>query len=109
MINVGALCFGVVIGWITYRTLRRKEGGAAVSDIAAVIGAIGGAGITALFDAQASFSSYCIGLAGGFFGYFIVGLFVGKGKADSWMMDANTSGSSWMGENERVVPQDRGK
>jgi hypothetical protein len=31
-----ALCFGLVIGWITYRTLRRKEGSAALSDIAGV-------------------------------------------------------------------------
>lgn len=99
MINIGAVCFGLVVGWITYRTLRRKEGGAAVSDIAAVIGAIGGAGVTGLFDAQELFSSYCIGLAVGFFGYFIVGIIIGKGKADSWMMDADTSGSSWMGRD----------
>ena len=38
----GALCFGLVIGWVTYRTLRRKEGSNALSDIATVIGAVGG-------------------------------------------------------------------
>jgi hypothetical protein len=30
----GAVCFGLVVGWITYRTLRRREGVAALSDIA---------------------------------------------------------------------------
>ena len=38
---LGALCFGWVIGWVTYRTLRRREGGAGISDIGAVIGAVG--------------------------------------------------------------------
>ena len=101
MINVGSFCFGLVVGWVTYRTLRRKQEGAAISDIAAVIGAIGGAGITTLFGAQELFSSYCIGLSVGFFGYFIVGIIIGRGKADSWMMDEDTSGSSWMGKKEK--------
>ena len=85
MINVGALCFGLVIGWVTYRTLRRKDG-TALSDIATVIGAVGGAAVTSLF-ADDLFSSYCIGLAIGFFGYFIVGLIIGKGDVGSWMMN----------------------
>ena len=34
---IGALCFGAVIGSITYLILHRREGGAAISDIAAVI------------------------------------------------------------------------
>jgi len=84
--NWGAFCFGLVIGWITYRTLRRKEGGAALSDISTVIGAIGGAAVLALFPGDL-FGTYAIGLAIGFFGYFLVGLFVGKGNADSWMLD----------------------
>jgi uncharacterized membrane protein YeaQ/YmgE (transglycosylase-associated protein family) len=100
MENIGAFCFGLVIGWITYRTLRRKEGGAALSDIAAVIGAIGGAGVTALFDSGELFGSYCIGLAIGFFAYFIVGLVVGKGNSDSWMMGKEPPGGSWMGQDD---------
>jgi len=101
MIDLGATCFGLVIGWITYRTLRRKEGGSAISDIATVIGAIGGAGVTVLFDKPEIFSSYCIGLAIGFFAYFIVGLVIGKGNNDSWMMESGSTGSSWMGEGDR--------
>jgi len=87
MENIGAICFGLVIGWITYRTLRRKEGNAALSDIAAVIGAVGGAGITTLFGAKDLFASYCIGLAIGFFLYFIIGLIIDKGSAGGWMID----------------------
>lgn len=84
----GAVCFGLVIGWITYRTLRRNEGSVQLSDIAAVIGAVGGAAVTTLFADPSIFSSYCIGLAVGFFGYFVVGLIVeGKSSASRWMVN----------------------
>ena len=67
----GAICFGLVVGWITYRTLRRSKTNG-VSDIATIIGAIGGAAITTLFPADRNlFGAYCIGLAVGFFGYLI--------------------------------------
>lgn len=82
---VGALSFGLVIGWITYRTLRRREGTAALSDIANIIGVVGGAAVTTLFDDVAVFSAYCIGLALGFFSYFVVGLLIQGRKAGDWM------------------------
>ena len=69
---IGALCFGVVIGWVTYRTLRRQGETVAVSNIAAVIGAVGGGAVTGLFTADL-FAWYAIGLAGGFFLYLILG------------------------------------
>ncbi len=65
----GAILFGVVIGWITYRTLVRREGAAALSDIATVIGAVGGAAVLGIFDNDHLFGLYAIGLASGFFGY----------------------------------------
>jgi len=82
----GSACFGFVIGWITYRTLRRKEGASALSDIATVIGAVGGAGVTALFKSEELFSGYSIGLAIGFVAYLIVALLIG-GRDDlkGWM------------------------
>ncbi|GHN00339.1 hypothetical protein WSM22_18280 [Cytophagales bacterium WSM2-2] len=84
METAGAICFGLVIGWITYRTLRRKDG-AILSDIAGVIGAIGGAGITGLF-AKEVFSAYCIGLAIGFFMYLIISFIIaGKEGTGSFM------------------------
>jgi uncharacterized membrane protein YeaQ/YmgE (transglycosylase-associated protein family) len=88
MNNVGAVCFGLVIGWMTYRTLRRKEGAAALSDIATVIAAVGGAAVTTLFPVKASdlFGYYSIGLFVGFFSYLILNLIMyGKGKTETWM------------------------
>lgn len=70
--TVGAAFFGIVVGWIVYRTLRRKEGKVALSDISTVIGAVGGAAITALFNSGQVFGAYSIGLAVGFFTYFVV-------------------------------------
>ncbi len=83
---VGAGCFGLVIGWITYRTLRRKEGAAQLSDIATVIAAIGGAAVTKLFDDPDLFGAYSIGLAVGFFLYFAIAVGTeGKDSAAKWM------------------------
>jgi uncharacterized membrane protein YeaQ/YmgE (transglycosylase-associated protein family) len=84
----GALCFGLVVGWITYRTLRRREGTAALSDIATVLGAVGGAAVTAVFPDPALFGAYSIGLAIGFFAYLAVAAAVyGKAKAGRFMGD----------------------
>jgi O-antigen/teichoic acid export membrane protein len=68
---VGALAFGIVIGWVTYRTLRRRTDTVGLSDIATVIGAVGGAAVTTLFDTDDLFGAYCIGLFVGFFVYLI--------------------------------------
>ncbi|MEA2562126.1 MAG: hypothetical protein QOH06_3630 [Acidobacteriota bacterium] len=74
MINaIGALCFGLVIGWVTYRTLRRTGETVALSNIATVIGAVGGAAVTTLFNDKELFSFYCIGLMIGFFLYMWLG------------------------------------
>lgn len=67
--TIGSLAFGVVMGWITYRTLRNSTVNG-ISDIAAVIGAVAGAAITVLFpQGTLVFGTYCIGLAIGFFAY----------------------------------------
>ena len=69
---LGAFCFGAVIGWFTYFTNRyRRE--VSLTDIATIIGALGGAAILALFRPRTDlFGAYGFGLAVGFFGYFIV-------------------------------------
>jgi hypothetical protein len=70
----GSLCFGIVIGWITHRTLRRSTP-SGLSDIATVIGAIGGAAVTGLFRRDTGdFGAYCIGLLMGFFAYLSVAI-----------------------------------
>ena len=68
----------MVIGWVTYRTLRRSKEAVAISDIASVIGAVGGAAVTGLFDDAQLFAWYCIGLFAGFFSYLVVGVTVLK-------------------------------
>lgn len=82
METAGSICFGVVIGWITYRTLRRREGNVMLSDIATVLGVIGGAGITTLFGKTEIFGGYCIGLAIGFFSYLVIAMATAKKTPD---------------------------
>lgn len=91
----GALWFGVIIGWITYRTLRRATASPTVSDIGSVAGAIGGAALTKLF--ANTFDEYCIGLAIGFFGYFIIAIVISYIEKDGQPV------SDWM---MRPIPQD---
>jgi hypothetical protein len=76
---IGGLAFGLVIGWVTYFIIRRAQP-KVLTDISTLIGIIGGGTITALFDPEKdSFWGYCIGLAIGFFAYYIVYLtIVGK-------------------------------
>jgi hypothetical protein len=83
---IGAGFFGLVVGWVAYRTLRRKEGNVALSDLSTVIGVIGGGAITTLFKEPELFGSYAIGLAIGFFAYFIVALTLeGRRNTVTWM------------------------
>jgi uncharacterized membrane protein YeaQ/YmgE (transglycosylase-associated protein family) len=83
--EIGAICFGVVIGWITYRTLRRSSQAVRLSDLATVIGAVGGGAVTAIFDNQDLFGCYTIGLAGGFFAYLLLAATVLKDV--NWLGD----------------------
>lgn len=86
--TIGAIAFGAVIGWITYRTLRRRSDKVALSDIATVLGAVGGAGVVAVFSTPDLFGAYSIGLFGGFFGYLLIALaFDGKKNTAYWMSE----------------------
>ena len=85
----GAFCFGIVIGWVTYRTLRRNQTNG-LTDIATVIGALGGAAITGIWrPGSGAFEGYCIGLLIGFFAYLIVSLILagsdGRSKVYDWL------------------------
>jgi len=85
--SVGALCFGLVVGWVTYRTLRRSSETVGLSNIASVIGAVGGAAVTAIFPNQELFGWYCVGLAIGFFSYLVLGVTVFKDV--DWLGDGS--------------------
>ena len=76
VISIGAVCFGIVIGYVTYRTLVRQDT-ASVSDIAAVVAAVGGGVVAERFSNTAhsdSFGWYSIGLLIGFAAFLILRL-----------------------------------
>jgi hypothetical protein len=63
---IGALCFGLVVGYVTYRVLVRTTDRSAITDLTAVLAAVGGGAVTGLFDPQTElFAMYAIGLAVG--------------------------------------------
>lgn len=69
---IGAVCFGLTVGYLTYRTLVRAER-TVVSDLSSVIAAVGGGAVTKLYDARADlFGWYAIGLAAGLAVYALV-------------------------------------
>lgn len=66
---IGAVLFGLVIGWITSRLLARRAGAPHVSHFAAVVAAAGGGYVTVESGNQGLFGLYAIGLVVGFAGY----------------------------------------
>lgn len=76
MDSYGAFFFGAVMGWLTYFTIRYKKDHG-ISDLSAVIGALGGGAVLHLFSKESGmFSLYEIGLAAGFFGYVVILLLI---------------------------------
>jgi hypothetical protein len=74
MAEWGAFGFGVVLGWFAYFTNRYRKSDVQFSDLTTLVGVIGGGAITALFGEgkTALFGAYGVGLAVGFFAYFLV-------------------------------------
>lgn len=69
-LTIGMICFGLLIGFITYRTLVRTTDNASINDLTAVIAAVGGGAVTAIVRPQTSlFGWYAIGLLVGFITY----------------------------------------
>jgi hypothetical protein len=104
VITIGAVCFGIVIGYITYRTLARSEK-SSVSDIAAVVAAVGGGAVTALFDPNQSdaFGWYAMGLLAGMALYLILSLVIRGRKETAQVMAA---GSPLPETSSRVTDDD---
>jgi len=88
----GAFFFGTVIGWFTYY-VNRYRSTVVLGDVAAIIAAVGGGAVLALFpQGTALFSAYGVGLAVGFFGYLVVLVVIvvvlhGKGWSLAWFLD----------------------
>jgi len=69
--KLGALAFGVVIGWYLYFVSRYRSDTVKLADVASVAGALGGTAVLALFPAGTDLlGAYGIGVFVGFFGYF---------------------------------------
>lgn len=70
----------MIVGWYVYYINRYRKGDVQFSDLTTLVGILGGAGIISLFKAGTDlFGAYGIGLAIGFFGYFLTLLgMVGK-------------------------------
>ncbi|MFK4145242.1 hypothetical protein [Streptomyces sp. NPDC004065] len=71
-VECGALLFGVVVGWQAY-FVNRYRARVAVTDVAAIVAVLGGGTVLTLFPEQTRlFAAYGVGLALGFFGYFVL-------------------------------------
>ena len=69
----GAGAFGAVIGWYVYYINRHRRDDVTATDLVTLIGIIGGTAVLALFPAHSDlFGAYGVGLAIGFFGYFVI-------------------------------------
>jgi hypothetical protein len=69
----GAFAFGLVVGWFTYFVNRHRREDVSLADVATIIGALGGGAVLALFPEESRlFGAYGMGLAVGFFGYFVL-------------------------------------
>jgi hypothetical protein len=74
----GSIGFGLVIGWITYYTMRKNTQPRTLADITVIISALVGPAVLAVFPApvegtkQTMFGYYGIGLALGFFLYYVL-------------------------------------
>src|SRR5262245_59914007 len=70
---IGSGCFGAILGWYLYFINRYRSGPVDFGDIVTILGAIGGAGVLALFPSGTDlFGAYGIGLAIGFFLYYAI-------------------------------------
>jgi hypothetical protein len=91
---VGALVFGLVVGFITYRTLVRTADKAAITDLVAVVGVLGGGVVTNLYDpAGDQFAWYAIGLALGMATFFLA----------YWKMNGKKALAKVMGDDTVVL------
>jgi hypothetical protein len=90
----GAFCFGVVIGWFLYSINRYRTEEVKLADVVTLIGALGGAAVLDVFPPSSDlFGAYGIGLAVGFFGYFLVLLvmvLISKSHTISWFIDGRS-------------------
>jgi hypothetical protein len=102
---LGAGGFGMIIGWYLYLINRYRKADVQASDIVTVVGAIGGSAILGLFEAKTDlFGAYGIGLAIGFFAYFLV-LLILVGASTFFTFDWSLDGRRTLPDGTVFVPQ----
>lgn len=104
--QAGGLGFGLVIGWFLYFVNRYRRSEASFTDITTVLGAVGGAAVTSLFPGStALFGAYGVGLAIGFFSYFLV-LILMVGMSRNFGVDYFLDGRRKSLGNDEAIPGD---
>jgi uncharacterized membrane protein YeaQ/YmgE (transglycosylase-associated protein family) len=95
IVGLGALFFGLTVGWIAYRILRHRSGPSWLSDLIALFGIIAGATALAFFRDETIFGWYAVGLVIGFFAYFAVGVILyGKQEVQPWRLEQSSPPST---------------
>jgi len=101
----GAASFGLLIGWYVYYINRYRTGDVQVSDLVTIMGVIGGSAVLALFPSGSDlFGAYGIGLAIGFFGYFL-SLIILVGVSPNFDADWFLDGRRKLPDGTIFVPQ----
>ena len=104
----GAGAFGLLIGWYIYYINRHRKGDVQLGDLVTLIGVLGGGAILAIFPAKTDlFGAYGIGLATGFFLYFLVLIVlvaISRNFNFDWFLDGRSKGP----DGRIVVPEHGG-
>ncbi|HJT15613.1 MAG TPA: hypothetical protein VJ790_23525 [Dongiaceae bacterium] len=104
--EMGAMSFGLVIGWFLYLINRYRKGDVQFGDITTVVGAVGGAAVTRLFSEGGElFGAYGLGLAIGFFSYFIILLLMVAGSKN-FNVDFFLDGRRRQLAKDEMIPAD---
>jgi hypothetical protein len=86
LMKLGAVGFGAVIVWNVYFINRYRKGDVQISDLVTLVSVLGGGAILRIFPSGSElFGGYGVGLAFGFFAYFLVlVILVGRSKEFKW-------------------------
>lgn len=102
---LGAGGFGLIIGWYVYYINRYRKGSVQFSDLTTLIGILGGGTILSLFEAGTDlFGAYGIGLAIGFFGYFIA-LCIMVNLSSKFNVEWFLDGRRKKPEDDEIIPE----
>ncbi|NLG50505.1 MAG: hypothetical protein GX552_10390 [Chloroflexi bacterium] len=103
---VGAWGFGALIGWYVYYINRYRKADVQLGDLVTIIGVLGGGAILAIFPARTDlFGAYGVGLFTGFFGYFLVLLFM-VGMSRNFDVDWFLDGRRKRTEEPYYIPEE---